>query len=1140
MESTSLTNEMGLFLATKNNDELRSRENRIQALIKTPSGLSELLQTLKNPASPGLQKLACILLKKSVVKTFNQFNESNRANLKKEVLQVMTLNPQVLPPNNAAIVAESVACVAKISGMKGLNSWPELQVFISKALEANGSELTYNGVSILLAIAELRHEMIESAEKIQIFQRLGQIIGSNYNPGLNLAYIDSVRLMGTLILALFEDDMTVDMKGLLQQVLVAAQSVQGFPGLMGRYRCTFEQKMSSIIEDLISEIDLNPEPFKPAKELLLEFIVSENLLAGANVGLGLKSTACHLLCVLLEHFHNCFTPKEGNPDIFPGLFQLLHRLLLEDETARRGQLATQELSPEDYIREESQSNVVLQLFKVLSLEYPHAKVYELFKQFFASLSGTPAIQLNLLLATSEGFYSFFSRDFELYFKFLLEKIMVTAPEGYIEALLAMRVLSCFTEFLTIKTLDKFDLAIRAVAGHLVFQGPVDEARELLLEEVFIALELLVENCEEEHVQTVGFELLTRVVSFVQGGTASLTIRKNVLRVISALVSSLPQSKIQEIHKDLIAVLASCCLEDLLVAETLVSLGRLSLYHLRDDPNRVRLYESLYGQFAKRVATICMRPQDIDDYDLLEGAFNFVYMGMMVLGRDIKVFFPPQMVIILIQYITGIMNGDLIKPPVSEGETENDEIDLAAVMMGIPFKSMVVGLFKVVGHGFETYADEIMSLTQNKQMETLESVNTLLSCYQLDENEDVRCQTFESSCQLSIGLLKHCQLDKQSVMLTQLVDIASMEKLNLVINRIVSMTKNWFSATRSLISEQKTAPESLFNRDIFDRIGLTINNILAKQYDIEQIDPDLLGSLCVLVEAMLTKIVDPKYKQRLVSKYGEAKVHPELSSKRVEFSPQIKQLLFSFLDLIFQNMFKPLVQPGAIEIDASVHEELVGHIAEVINQVGPDALLFFRSKFGDQFLLNLLTSGPNSNDEAMVRNSVFLLAMFFEHSADRQFLGQYIPSLITLLSQIFQKFPSNAAIKDNCLAATARALVSPVFAPLASPLISPGDLYSQLENSLPLNGDAQESNIIWKFMLATAQENLAGFEARLLQQPKMLTFVLKTLVDGSIKLDDQIYDWLVGFVKRQTASIQLQGMLKALDPASAQKLSQVLA
>lgn len=1139
MEPGSLSHEMTLFLNNKNNEEIKSRETRIENLIATPSGLNELLLILKNNSDAPLKKLACVLLKKSAAKIYLQLEPEQQTSFKSQILSLVATNTQSLTASHLALIADTLGIVITISELKGIQAWPELQLFISTALQSPDSALLYGGVATLQSIMGLDDHMIETEEKLQIFQRLIELTKGTYNPNNDLAYIDSIQLMGALIFSWFDDNPKADMKPLFQEMLLAVQTIKNFPGLLERNKEKYEARLSTLIDEFAGEVGHHNEEFMSSKEMLLEFVVSENILAGSTVGIGLKHSGCFLLTALLDSYHNAFAPKEGNPDIFPGLFQILHKIVLEIEGVKRQQIANQEITPVEYVKEQTERTVVLQVFKCIALEYPHQKIYNLFKEFFNSLTSYPNIQLELLLATSEGFYNFFTREFEIFYQFAIQKADDTSPENYINSLLAIRALSAFAEFITSKTIEKFDPIVRVIAKHLVFQGPIDEARELMLEDIFIALELLVENCEENQLIQYGFELLKKVVSFLQVENASVGLRKNVLRVISAIVSTLEQEKIEEIHKDILAVLSSCMLEDELVAETLVTLGRLALYHLRNNKQKIPRYESLYGEFAKKVATICSRPKEIIEDELLEGAFNFVYMSMMLLEKDVAAYFPPAMVLIIVDFMTGVMNGDRIPVPEEEEEDDHHTDHFSHHHENLAYKSMISGAFKIIGQGFEAYPKQIIEANPNNQAKTIETISALVIAYQLDENEDVRCLAFETSCQFVFGLFRECNVDKSADLLTQFADIATLEKLNLILNRHMNTLKTWFVANHHIITQKKRPIQSLYNPALFEKLAFALNILLEQQFKLNQIDPDLLGSLCVFVEATLKKVENPEYKQQIKNKYGNSKVIPELESKRVPFPEDTQQLQFTFLGAIFDNVFKPILKPSGLEIDPSIHEELVGHIAEIINRMGPKGILFIRSKFGDEFVLKMLTSGPNSNEENLVRNSVFLLAMFFEHSKDSQLLAPHISDFINLLSSKFEKFASNEAIKDNCLAAITRAHMNPVFAPLVANIISAQDLFTKLEEIVPLTGDSLESSAIWKFMLSTVSDNLPAFEARVLQSFKLLSFLLKTVVDEKITIDDEVYDWLLGVLKRNINNPQVQGMIKALDPQSSKKLATVI-
>ena len=135
----------------------------------------------------------------------------------------------------------------------------------------------------------------------------------------------------------------------------------------------------------------------------------------------------------------------------------------------------------------------------------------------------------------------------------------------------------------------------------------------------------------------------------------------------------------------------------------------------------------------------------------------------------------------------------------ENEDEEDEVNDVAYLKGLSFKSMIVASLFMIGYSFRYFPQEILSETVDAQ-HTLDRMKSLLSSFLLDENDEVRCQSFATYGHAVLGLLEHLNLDLQIEFLKYFNDVAISETVNVVLNRVFTTMTEWVNDLKNLLQK----------------------------------------------------------------------------------------------------------------------------------------------------------------------------------------------------------------------------------------------------------------------------------------------------------------------------------------------------
>ena len=1141
MQNSDMKTELKKFLQIKTTEDFNRQNQILNEMITDPTSIKQLLVLMENPEVHTLQQLMSILLKKSIAKTYIKLSPTEKNEIKQTLLVNFIIMSNRFSENILKRLSEGVGVICKLENIK-MDQWPELQQAITQGLEFSDKNKTLKALCLLDSILEINHDYFSFEHGQAIYSRLTLLSGNPYNEELDSVYLLSLKLMAILGYELLENEMANQEKEqeIVKQLLLSIHTFMNYPKFVENNMLEIEKNLLFIFEGMCLSLNQFCHKWESSKEIVLDFVLSGSMITNPHFGIGLKSTGTDILMITLQKFKESFSKDKKDTSLFQKIFKIFFDIIVTEEKACIAQLAqnSPEYDEHQYSKEQRQANFIFGCFQVIANDYSYKSMYQLVKELFKSLNEFPRLQLNLLISVNEGFYAHISREFDVFFGFVFGKL---TNGSYSEKVLALRSLSFFLENNTMKVIEKFSDLMNTLIMTVdqISSSGIDEKGAFIFDEVMIVLELLVENGESENVEVFGFNLLQKLTQFIQNKSLNLNIRKLALRVVSALLTSLTQKQLEEIYTGLMAVLAQSCLEDYLVSETLIAIGRLSHYHLKDykDENKMlAIYEQTYSPFVKKAAHLCTNPKEITDYELLEGAYSSLYFAVMTLKRNSVKLISPKIVLLTVEYIESRAFIDEVQAPKSENEGNEEEEkkeDLAAYLSNLSYKSMLVAGMHLIGHSMEIIPDFILKESVDPAV-TVTRIKELLMQQELDFNQDVRCQSFKAFSQMTVGLIEYCNTNLIQDFLNVFQDFAVYEETNIIINRYLGILNVWVEQLKTLIGKGKVMAQVFFTQNILLQISNCIISILRKQQD--YLDPDVLSILCQLNETICSPLISSDYDTRLSSKYGQIKIFPKLSSRYVEFPQEFSKILLQFLETQFAVTFEPLTNFNE-EMDILCIEELIGSLAELVNKLGFNLIQMIQIIMPNQ-LTKIIFNLAQLQDEGIDRNIAFLLGVIYMHMQSNIF-GDKLGDSVSLLSSFYQKYSTNNAIKDNCLSSMCKLYLNPSLSNEVQNLLTKENLISQIETNVPLEGDPQESNFIWKILFQICQQDKEGTEMKIITNPRLLTFLLKTLVYDKARIDDQIFDWILALAKGASAQQALRNLTGSIDASSSAKLSLVL-
>ena len=1141
MQNSSMKTELKKFLQIKTTEDFNRQNQILNEMITDPTSIKQLLILMENPEVHTLQQLMSILLKKSIAKTYLKQSPAEKNEIKETLLVNFIVMSNRFSENILKRLSESVGVICKLENIK-MEQWPELQQAITQGLEFSDKSKTLTALCLLDSILEVNHDYFSFEHGQAIYARLTLLSGNNYSEELDSVYLLSLKLMAILGYELLENEMANEEKEqeIVKQLLLSIHTFMNYPKFVENNMLEIEKNLLFIFEGMCLSLNQFSHKWESSKEIVLDFVLSGSMITNPHFGIGLKSTGCDILIITLQKFKEAFAKNKKDTSLFQKIFKIFFDIIVTEEKSCIARLAqnSADYDEHQYSKEQRQANFIFGAFQLIANEYSYKSMYQLVKELFKSLNEFPRLQLNLLISVNEGFYAHISREFDVFYEFVFGKLR---NGTYSEKVLALRSLSFFLENNTMKVIGKFSDLMNTLMATVnqISSSPIDEKSAYIFDEVMIVLELLVENGESENVEVFGFNLLQKLTQFIQNKGLNLNIRKLALRVVSALLTSLTPKQLEEIYIGLMAVLAQSCLEDYLVSETLIAIGRLSYYHLKDykdEAKMLAIYEQTYSPFAKRAAHLCTNPKEITDYELLEGAYSSLYFSVMTLKRNVVKLISPKIVLLTVEYIESRAFIDEVQAPKSENEG-NEELekkeDLAAYLSNLSYKSMLVAGMHLIGHSMQIIPDFVLKQSADPIV-TVNRIKELLMQQELDFNQDVRCQSFKAFSQMTLGLVEFCSQDLIQDFLNVFQEFAVYEDSNIVINRYLGILNEWLEQLKTLIGKGKVLPQVFFSSNFLLQISNCVISILRKQEG--YLDPDVLSIICQLNETICSPLISSDYETRLSSKYGQIQIFPKLSSRYVEFPQEYAKILLQFLETQFAVTFQPLTKFSE-EMDILCIEELIGSLAELINKLGNNLIQMIEILMPhglSQIIFNL----AQLQDKGIDRNISFLLGVLYMNMQSNIF-GEKLTDSVSLLSSFYQKYSSNNAIKDNCLSSMCKLYFNPVLSGQVQSLITKETLISQIETNVPLEGDPQESNFIWKVLFQISQQDKQATEIKIINNPRLLTFLLKTLVYDKARIDDHIFDWILALAKGESAQLALRNLTASIDANSSSKLALVL-
>lgn len=1139
--------ELLKFLQIKNNEELKRQNKVLSNLVKEPGSSMILMSLLDNEEVHSLQQLISILLKKSIAKRFLDMSPEEKEELKKTLLFKHILHSTKFKDTVLQKLCESVGAIVNLDDLN-VDQWPELYQILIEGMEFTDKNKTMKSLFILDSILQLETENIIYAQQKLFFSKLLSLFENPYDSGLDPLYLIGIKLLAGLSHEMMEDEglQEGDEEFIFSNIMKSIKIIMTFPTFIERNFDDAERIMTNVYENLAHTMGHAVDNFNYSKESILEVVLSDLMMTHPRFSVGLKSAGSDILLITIKHFREELSRDKKDTRLFQRIYKIFFDLAVEEEKEHLRKIAEDpNFDEHDYIQEEGHANYIFFFIKEFLNIYSYQSVYDLTKELFKNFHEFPRLQLKLLTSMCEGLYFNVSKDFDAYFTFVFENM---TKGSYADKVLGLRSLSMFVENCTVKLMEKFDQIMECMIITLdqLVTAEFDEKVVNIYDEIMIVSELLVENGDPDKVEKYGFVMLEKLNNFIQNKSLNLELRKQSIRVAGALIKTMTHKQIEQIYVPLMGVMAQTCMDEYLMSESLIVIGSLCQMHLQDytdQAKKVEIYEKMYHTFVQKAYEMCKNAKQFTDYDLLEAAFSLCDFVVIAMKRDSVKYIHPNLSLLTIEYIESKAFVDDGKCPLPgvESEDELDEMNeeeeedenMNAYNMNISFKMMLIAAFKFVGNSMEILPDLVLKDSMDSTV-AIDRMKSLFKELGLDENQDVRCQSFKAITQMSLGLLERCSTNISTEVMEIFHDFSMNEIDNLIINKFFGILNDWIKGVKSLVSQLKIVPEIFYNTTFLNQVAECVKMILKKHQNF--LDPDVIGQMANMNESICRPLAVPDYKAKIEAKYGKIKMFPVLASKYVQMPQEYFNLVLDYIRQIYKDLFHNLVEiPEDLEVMCI--EELSGSLAELINLLGIPLIQMAQELYPEVSIVDIVFNLTAKEDESIDRNIAFFMGVLYKEMNVNIF-GDRLGASVNVLSSFYQKYPDNPEVKDNCLSSMCKLFLNKNVSAEVQSLILPENLYAQIETSLPFEGDPEEANSIWTVLLQLALVDKESVEKKILNTSGMIFFVLKTLVTDNVYLDDQVFEWLFSLAKSEAAREPIRKLDVAMDASMKFKLEQV--
>ena len=1083
------------FLLVKTNEELKAAEKRLSVLTDAAKSIEIMLEAIRSGVyEVSVQKMLSVLLRKAVSKNYFKKTAEEKKAIKDTLLQTyhsITANAGLLSK-----LAEAYVIMFKSEDIK-MEDDTNLVQYMDSYLNYNAKDHFFRALIMLQTFSEYYPNFISQKGCMGIITVFSKVFSMSYESGCSDIYLSTLKSLFFLINTFFtfsdKDKATVE--GYIAKIVEWLIGYFSIPNVIAEDFEKTNETLTTVFEILIENLTFYFEYFKDEVLLnLIRFIISQNCFGNEDIEIGTKNSAIECLDTIVK----------SKPTLFSQNNYSLTGEILKAYTETLGKEHTKELEnksddPDSILEAFLESKLSDHIFfsiETMATRMKSKRFYALIQELISYLTSNQQIKycLKLMSSIAESLCHFMQKNLEVYVTSIL---LPSLKSNDIDLTInALKTLCYFCDFLAPEVLAYKDDWLQVIVHFLNNASKLDGLKEsqrklnmIIIDNALFALEIIVENAEKEDISSSTVELVRLIIDIMSNANLENNTKKTAISTLSALFGSTDPAILNQSLDQTIQILTPYAQNEMFVGETFMCLSALAYNALKDSDNKQQKYLAHFKELLENAYTIVKKVDNVEDYELYEGAFTVVYNAIELLERDAAFIFQPELLFKWVNYLENARVDDQQEP---DSEAEDDSHDSHnQILPHLPFTHLCCAILHYLGICLKFFTEHVITTPEiQREMENFMIYRILA------QSEDERHRVYICAFNYCLGMRNILQRENTMFLLglTETMIINEASEGNVVRN--FELLKDYFKDCYKDKLALKPLSDPMVTTKLTEIISSVLNNLYTNYPD-----PEIYFCLCELI----TEIVRLDTTNNYLVLYTE---------------------LFPLISRAFNEY-------EVLECDTSIIEELYGCVAESI-KAKPTLLSLITQKFNtkgefEYFLFNVHQFG----EEPITRNGMFLLGVVFEamvfplmSSADK------IQKALEYIQNCFAS-TSDQALKDNCVSAFAKLYMNSAYNQFSSTKLSDQTVFESIKSVIPLKGDEAETSPLLQCLMVLSAK---GFGEAILAEKKLILFMFNGICKKSeLEVNEEVFKAVIAFLSSNQQNPNVGAVFGSFDATTQEQV-----
>ena len=1063
-------NAVQRFPQSRTNDEMHALEKILNSFTKDPQSIQEILSSMKT--NPGVALMLSVLLTKSVNNVFCSLPKEGQD----EVFGLLAAGlldhrdqTQVLLK-----ISEALASAFALSEKK-IDEVAAVMAILAKGLQMDDRKDFLVSLVVLQSVADLSPDSFKPEYIDHLSLVVDKVFSSPYDKENSKIYIACLGCLASFTRNFKVGDSQKISDNLNKLLSILEKVSVTESDFMREQLEEMEVIITNTFENASEKLDEGADLGAAGKSLALFAVKIAFKPEYRQLSMSPRATAVEFLSNLVDCAPSLVNPKK-NSLLKDSLPDIVAALVFEQE-ANAQKLIRKEITEVELFKEEDFALIVFSLFEKLCRKFKSKETKKLVADLRVALKDHICLHLRLISDTSEALQNVYSKEVESILKELI--LPALKSQKVAPTVLALR-LTCFLcEHLGSDILDLYEQFLPTLMEFVLRHEGLDETQRLVVVSALFALELVVENLDEEDLAPYSDKIIRSVSMLCISESLDAVTRKAAIVTLSSSFASASSALLSSLMGSLLQVLTPCLKSEFLAPSALVALGRLCFNGLKDDPAKdAKFVEHFKPVFDKSLEIIHIPDAE---FELLEGALSVGYFTIKLLEK--RAVFVTQA---LFDHVCSLVrNSSPQGVPVDRSDSEEE------------FEEQEVHQLAQLPHAYMISAALHFAAESLLHFPHLGNAATeaMLALSAVAASDAERGQAANAVQNWVLGAWRELKQSK--------------------VNLLLAMIGNWSPAV-----ETKDIAEQL---DVIGYLGEELAKIGGAVIldDAAFLGP-LASALTPLLEAQLRRGPDETF-------------FVAVCEALTGLSRGCRSEVFQSTLLGFFRLFVCVLNPE-VEADDALVEEFFGFIGEVLT-FNPAFLGVLLAHEPANFA-SALRAASSFDCDGIRRNCAFLLGAIFEQMVFPVLSSPAeLGSLCSILKDLFSKSQELVA-KENCVSALVKLYLNTPYAAAAGDLVVPQKVFEAADQILPLQADFSETPAFVRGIVRLAEN---GYVEAMKNSKNIVLFLCKVIGEGKGKHELADGDWQLArkLLQALATAPQVAVVVESIAPADREKIAKNL-